>query len=144
MPNENNGVRAAVIEPPEAPAAPELALASDAPGASPAAEAAHVPARKPGFLVVFLLVAFVGMTALDIYQDIVIRRQSYELKWMLRHGTFHIDPKEALETIPPSALPKMMQPPQGQPSVAPSAPGISSPAAPAANQPATAAPAARQ
>jgi hypothetical protein len=39
------------------------------------------------FLIVFLLLTVVGITAIDIYQDRVIEKQRYELKWLLAHST---------------------------------------------------------
>ena len=41
-----------------------------------------------GFLVAILLVTVVGLTALDIYQDHVIRRQQFELRWLMTHTVF--------------------------------------------------------
>jgi Tfp pilus assembly protein PilE len=39
-----------------------------------------------GFLVAVLLVAVCALTALNIYQDHVIKSQRYELRWLMTHS----------------------------------------------------------
>jgi hypothetical protein len=38
------------------------------------------------FLVPFLVFAVVGLTALDIYQNRIIERQRYEMRWLVTHA----------------------------------------------------------
>ncbi len=59
-----------------------------------------------GFLVAILLVVVVGLTALDIYQDRVIQKQRYELRWLVTHATIHVDANSAdAAKTAPSASP---------------------------------------
>jgi len=44
-----------------------------------------------GFLVAILVVAVVGLTALDVYQDRVIAQQRYELNWLKTHSVINLD-----------------------------------------------------
>jgi hypothetical protein len=44
-----------------------------------------------GFLLAVLLVAVVGLTALDIYQDLIIRRQRDDLRWLMTHSVIRLD-----------------------------------------------------
>jgi len=54
-------------------------------------------AKKPNyFLVVFLLLTVLGITAINIYQDRVIEKQRYELRWLLTHSTIRPDVDVAL------------------------------------------------
>jgi len=54
-------------------------------------------AKKPNyFLVVFLLLTVLGITAINIYQDRVIEKQRYELRWLLTHSTIRPDVDAAL------------------------------------------------
>ncbi len=43
--------------------------------------------KQFNFLIVFLLLAVVAIAAIDIYQDRVIEKQRYELRWLLAHST---------------------------------------------------------
>jgi uncharacterized membrane protein len=63
--------------------------------------------KKPNhFLIVFLLLTIVGITAIDIYQDRVIEKQRYELKWLLAHS----------QIIPETILADAAKAAQGKPS----------------------------
>ncbi|HUJ41948.1 MAG TPA: hypothetical protein VLW54_15505 [Candidatus Acidoferrales bacterium] len=44
-----------------------------------------------GFLLALLMVVVLGLTALNIYQDQIIHRQQYELRWLLTHSTIRPD-----------------------------------------------------
>lgn len=59
-----------------------------------------------GFLVAILCVVVVGLTALDIYQDHVIRVQRDDLRWLLTHAIIRMDANPADAAKPaPSASP---------------------------------------
>jgi len=55
-----------------------------------------------GFLVAILLVVVVGLTALDIYQDHVIKFQRDQLRWLMTHSIIRPD---VVATDPAKAAP---------------------------------------
>jgi hypothetical protein len=61
--------------------------------------------RSNNFLIVFLLLTVVGTTAIDIYQDRVIEKQRYELKWILAHS----------KIVPETIVADLAKAPQGPP-----------------------------
>ena len=81
-------------------------------------------------MLAILMLVVVGMTALNIYQDHVIHRQQYELRWLLTHSVIRPDvPASAAANNVPGAV-------QGSQSKAPTAtvaavPPSSKPSAPA-------------
>jgi hypothetical protein len=100
---------------PQTPAQAEPAAASvtDALGAE------KTNPKPSVFVLVFLFAAILALTAMNIYQDHVIRSQSFEIRWMMQHGTFHIDPSEAAAGKVPK-LPLKQEP-------SPAAPGAAKP-----------------
>lgn len=69
-------------------------------------------AKKPNaFLIVFLLLTVLGLVAIDIYQDRVIQKQRYEIRWLMTHGTFRPDPVVASDAKAqqPAAKPESAQ-----------------------------------
>jgi len=90
-----------------------------------------------------LLVAVLGLTALDIFQDRVIEKQLYELRWLTAHSTIRPDTIVAdlkKEGKIPADAKLSSAPPQSN-SQAPSA--SSTPAVKSASAPASAPPAAQ-
>jgi len=71
----------------------EVAISDEAASATPAAGTGASPAaQKPNaFLTVFLLLTIVGLVAIDIYQDRVIQKQRYELRWLITHSIIRPD-----------------------------------------------------
>jgi hypothetical protein len=47
--------------------------------------------QSRGFVVAALLAAVVALAALNVYQDHIINRQRYELRWLLTHSTIRPD-----------------------------------------------------
>jgi hypothetical protein len=83
--------------------------------------------RKQGaFLVPFLLVAVLGLTGQSIYQNHVIQRQRFELRWLLEHAT--IDPASIAKDLAAGAAKdggKPLRPGASAAQAAPSAPAAS-------------------
>ena len=95
------------------PAAPTQPFAEPDAAAAPVAQAPAAEKPKSNIaMLVFLFLAFLALTAMNIYQDHVIRQQRFEVRWMLEHGTFRIDPAEAAAGNVPK-LP-LKQTPQAQ------------------------------
>ena len=59
-----------------------------------------------GFLIAILLLVVAGLTALDIYQDHVINKQRYELRWLMTHSIIRPD---AAAVDPAKAAPAATQ-----------------------------------
>ena len=90
--------------------------------------------KSRAFLIVFLIAAVAGLTALDMYQDRVIEKQKYELRWLMTHAVIKTElPVPAndapAKTAPaaPNSQPKPaaaagMPGPQAAAAVAPGAP----------------------
>ncbi|HXZ18775.1 MAG TPA: hypothetical protein VEG63_02440 [Candidatus Acidoferrales bacterium] len=83
-----------------------------------------------GFLVAILCVVVVGLTALDIYQDRVIERQRFELRWLLTHAIIRADaaPADAAKPAPSASPSNAAKVPAADVAVVPQS---SEPAAPA-------------
>jgi hypothetical protein len=92
-------------------------------------------AKKPNtFIVALLLVAVLGLSALNIYQDHVIASQRVELHWMMEHGTFRYDAAAPPGVKAPASAPQPGA--QGQASGATLAPvAEKTPAQPAPTKP---------
>jgi len=104
--------------------APEVTAPSAEPQPAASPFASH-PAR---FIVTFLFVAVLALTGMNMYQQHVIQKQRFELRWLLAHSV--IRP----ETIA-ADLEKEKQQQSGKPEVAQSDPAASS-SAPSAAAPA--------
>jgi hypothetical protein len=81
----------------EIPGAMENAGAMEAAGAVENTATVETSKKPSVFLAVVLGLAVLALTALDIYQDKVIRQQQFELRWLVTHST--IRPETILADI---------------------------------------------
>jgi len=81
-----------------------------------------------GFVVALLSVVVLALAALNVYQDHVINRQRYELRWLMTHSTIRPDAPTA--NVPASAQNKNQQAP---PTSVAQLPPANKPASPSAS-----------
>ena len=90
----------------------EIAIA-DAPASASSATSlgSATGQKKPNaFLVVFLLLTIVALVAIDMYQDRVIQRQRYELRWLMTHSIIRPDaPASGINSQKPAPKPEGTQ-----------------------------------
>jgi len=96
----------------------------------PSAYALRMESTKSsrGLVIAILLLAVLALTAQNIWQDHLIQRQRYELRWLLTHSTIRPDVPAAAKSAPGAPAANHAQAPGA--SVA-EVPPSSKPAAPA-------------